>query len=837
MGLFRNVSSNLTRAKNVLGGVAQAYKASTINGGALDIGGSDPSIRGGSFGPLPPPTAPAAMGIGITGSKIAGGLQKPPESPLGYDSTAPTTPVAPAVATGPAYTPPAPAGTTTAVRPPITPPTVTTASVPTGAPTTIPTEPSTTPPYVPPPPQKKVTIQDIQQSPTDTLTEADKRNLSKQYPNASFVGMDIFMNGRKVGDLADLRNGTPLYTTPPPPSSTDNSGVDKTIADAAATFNPNAGVDYLREQQIAIAKKYGLQQEEANTMTENERKQQLAGLYSAGMTNPLSSGVASIGTASQDTLDKRSRYIDAARSAELAQARLEANGMSTEAAKNAITAAQQQRANTEADAKKSYDQQRQTWTDNWTNLSNAVALTRSKQVISSEDKNQAQQNIKDLLTNFGSKAFEGQDAAKLAELETAAGWPLGTLTKGMTTIKERELTGKLNLKELEDGSLVNVTVDSDGKEKLEYLYQGKNLKKTAASLGGGVGVLSDKQQKDISGSTEAKKLLSLQDLNAKLSAYKDVASQPGGFDAVGSRASLLDSLYADLKIAYKEAANLGALTGPDVGIIQEAIKPISGVTNYPAYLAGGGQAGVLTSVEQAMKTAQRQAQINYNSLISKYPDYVNDPYIKNLGTGLAGSAETGGQVSYQQKIQEATASGYQPTDIVNFLKNDPAVATSIDEARKNGYKDPEILQYLSSFNMPLSTGQNGLDSLKQSIVTQESGGNYQAVGAQTKYGKALGKYQIIPTFHFAKIGLKDTPADRQKFLANSGLQDQLFGKIIDELNARYGGNQDKIIAAYYGGGAAAKIVGTKAADKPQTAGGRAFPSINQYVQSVKSRIA
>ena len=126
---------------------------------------------------------------------------------------------------------------------------------------------------------------------------------------------------------------------------------------------------------------------------------------------------------------------------------------------------------------------------------------------------------------------------------------------------------------------------------------------------------------------------------------------------------------------------------------------------------------------------------------------------------------------------------------------------------------------------------------KQSLVSQESGGNYKAVGSQTPHGSALGKYQILPKFHFAKIGLKDTPADKQKFLSSPELQDKLFDIIIGDLSSQYKGDLRKVAAAYYGGAGGASIVGTSAANKPQKAGGKTYPSINEYVSSVLSRIS
>ena len=158
-----------------------------------------------------------------------------------------------------------------------------------------------------------------------------------------------------------------------------------------------------------------------------------------------------------------------------------------------------------------------------------------------------------------------------------------------------------------------------------------------------------------------------------------------------------------------------------------------------------------------------------------------------------------------------------------------------------GISDDEARQLLG-FSRESQTSSNGnLSPLAASIVAQESGGDYRAVGevpkGYTEADKALGKYQIVPKYHFSKIGLPNTSAGRQQFLNSPALQDQLFSIIITDLEKQYNGDPRKVAAAYYGGATGASIVGTPAADKPQYAGGRAYPSINQYVNSVVGRLA
>lgn len=145
--------------------------------------------------------------------------------------------------------------------------------------------------------------------------------------------------------------------------------------------------------------------------------------------------------------------------------------------------------------------------------------------------------------------------------------------------------------------------------------------------------------------------------------------------------------------------------------------------------------------------------------------------------------------------------------------------------------------YQGTLTPPLGTTTNvsGNMSLDSAIVAQESGGDYSAISS----AGALGKYQIMPV-HLADVINPATgkpldpanPADRQLFLNSPELQDQEYARLMAQLNTQYGGNMEKVIAAYYGGSYGASVVGTPAGDKPQNGG----PSINDYVSQVIARM-
>lgn len=195
-----------------------------------------------------------------------------------------------------------------------------------------------------------------------------------------------------------------------------------------------------------------------------------------------------------------------------------------------------------------------------------------------------------------------------------------------------------------------------------------------------------------------------------------------------------------------------------------------------------------------------------------------------------------------RNIPPLTESYATPEEIVAAR---PDYAPKIEALIDEGLSDEDIMQVLygdtGTFNKPLGTGEKGLEDLAGSIIEQESGGDYSAVGdvpaGHSEADKALGRYQIVPKYHFAKIGLANTPANRQKFLNSPALQDKLFQMILADLGKQYNNDPRKIAAAYYGGAGGAAKVGTKAGDAPQYAGGKKYPSINSYVNSVMSRLA
>ena len=147
-----------------------------------------------------------------------------------------------------------------------------------------------------------------------------------------------------------------------------------------------------------------------------------------------------------------------------------------------------------------------------------------------------------------------------------------------------------------------------------------------------VGGLSDEQIKNIDNSPQGKRLVTASDLKLKLSSYQDLVKQYG-FEQAGVEKAVLQNAYKELQLAYKEAANLGVLNGPDLTIVEEAIGSatpgfIGNTLNV--FTLGGGTRKLIANLEQAQTTLNNSAQLNAEQLYARDPDYKNSMYVQSI---------------------------------------------------------------------------------------------------------------------------------------------------------------------------------------------------------------
>ncbi len=146
------------------------------------------------------------------------------------------------------------------------------------------------------------------------------------------------------------------------------------------------------------------------------------------------------------------------------------------------------------------------------------------------------------------------------------------------------------------------------------------------------GILSEKDIQAIDKSPQGAKVKTAGDLKLKLSSYQDLVEKYG-FEISGPEKAVLENAYIELQLAYKEAANLGVLNGPDLTLVEGAIRSATpglfgNVGNILRF--GGGTRNLKANLEQAQSTLNNAAALNLEQLYSRNPSYRNSQYVQSL---------------------------------------------------------------------------------------------------------------------------------------------------------------------------------------------------------------
>lgn len=211
-----------------------------------------------------------------------------------------------------------------------------------------------------------------------------------------------------------------------------------------------------------ITAMYETKREELTKQVENSRNEQISGLYSIGVVNPLSSGLASIGTASEEFKRKQEGLLaqEEAAQKQLAYARyFDLDTKEIERRLNSINSAitaQNEQAQAEYDARVAdFDRGVQL-------VDKLVNVWKENNRVEEKQRADAQDAFNDLVKNFGSGAFNGMDAAQLSDLEAALGYPTGSLQSGITALKKEELKNESMELRTIGGNLYSIERDAEG---------------------------------------------------------------------------------------------------------------------------------------------------------------------------------------------------------------------------------------------------------------------------------------------------------------------------------------------------------------------------------------
>ena len=168
------------------------------------------------------------------------------------------------------------------------------------------------------------------------------------------------------------------------------------------------------------------------------------------------------------------------------------------------------------------------------------------------------------------------------------------------------------------------------------IKQAQLAKLREESQPGQAGYLEEAEIKKIDASPQGKKIKSLGDLKDKMLSYSELVKKYGTETPLGGQKAILDAALSDLKIAYKTAAELGAIQAPDVPLIEGAIKPATfgGIAaplqRIGAVITRGGKSGILGGIEQSISIIDKQAEKNISELYARDPRYSSSWYVQEI---------------------------------------------------------------------------------------------------------------------------------------------------------------------------------------------------------------
>ena len=187
-----------------------------------------------------------------------------------------------------------------------------------------------------------------------------------------------------------------------------------------------------------------------------------------------------------------------------------------------------------------------------------------------------------------------------------------------------------------------------------------------------------------------------------------------------------------------------------------------------------------------------------------------------------------------QDIQEGTAESELRRGVYSDMASTAisnAMMSRVPPSRSGGRSPSGGRNGGKGGNVNLGNVNGRLGAFLKSIATQESGGNYGAVGVDTGGGhRAYGKYQIMD-FNFAGKGGWDKEAlgrdiSIQKYLNSPRIQEKIARSKLTDYYRQYGARG--AAKAWYAGPGNAYTN----SNSPQYGG----PSINDYAQEVISRM-
>lgn len=129
------------------------------------------------------------------------------------------------------------------------------------------------------------------------------------------------------------------------------------------------------------------------------------------------------------------------------------------------------------------------------------------------------------------------------------------------------------------------------------------------------------------------------DVLQALKDYKENVEKAGSVAWLEENESAIRNSMANLKTSWKESKSLGALTGPDLGLIEDAIPDI---TSWKAafgklLIPGNSKERIINAIDTQIAQIQKSGQARFNILKLTYPDLQGSDIFDEVQSQLTGT--------------------------------------------------------------------------------------------------------------------------------------------------------------------------------------------------------
>lgn len=157
-----------------------------------------------------------------------------------------------------------------------------------------------------------------------------------------------------------------------------------------------------------------------------------------------------------------------------------------------------------------------------------------------------------------------------------------------------------------------------------------------------------RQRESLMKSKLGEKVINNRDLINSINHYKGLLNRFGTGNITGVQRAMIENAHKEVQMAYKTAAELGAITGPDMQILNGIIPDVNTLGGTAASLYKGGLEGAMAGLNQMVQLRNAENERTSRLVQDIYPALKDDAYMSNL----TGRTQEPKEISYDADLSK-----------------------------------------------------------------------------------------------------------------------------------------------------------------------------------------